>query len=290
MPRRGLGRGLDVLIPGAGEPEAAGLRQLSLEKIVPNPHQPRTKIREKDLQELANSIQEHGIIQPLVVTRSPDLDKEEYQLIAGERRWRAARIAGLSEVPVIIKEAVPQQMLELALVENVQRADLNSLEEAAAYQQLVVEFGLSQSEIAQRVGKSRVAVTNTMRLLQASPKVQEAVMEAQITEGHARALLGLSEFETQEQALTIVIQQSLSVRQTEALVQKLREAAPKTENSPAQQPQVIPEIKSLENQFEQSLGTRVKLKAGRKGGRVVIYYYSDEEFRSLYERLTGQEL
>ena len=176
--KRGLGRGLAALIPPAAEEGETGLQQVRPDQIVPNPHQPRDPVRDQDLLELAASSQEHGIIQPLVVTRRPE---GGYQLIAGERRWRAARLAGLEEVPVIIKEAAPQQMLELALVENVQRADLNPLEEALAYQHLVEDFGLSQTEVARRVGKSRVAVTNTLRLLQASPKVQAALTERRIT-------------------------------------------------------------------------------------------------------------
>ena len=164
MPRRGLGRGLDLLIP-AEDSASDGLLQVEVDKIVPNPHQPRTLLADSSLGGLADSIREHGVIQPLVVTRLPS---GGYQLIAGERRWRASQLAGLETVPVIVKEAAPQEMLELALVENIQRADLNPLEEAAAYQHLVEDFGLSQSEVARRVGKSRPAVNNVMRLLNAA--------------------------------------------------------------------------------------------------------------------------
>lgn len=279
MTKRGLGRGLEVLIP-VDEAQAGGVQDVPLEAITPNPHQPRSAIVMEDLQELAGSIREHGIIQPLIVTRNID---GGYQLIAGERRWRAARLAGLQRVPVIVKDVAPQQMLELALVENVQRADLNPLEEAQAYKQLIEEFGLSQGEVAQRVGKSRPAVANTLRLLLASPAVQAAVMEGTITEGHARALLGLPRHEDQDVALRVVIQQGLNVRQVEALVQQF--ARP-----PKPKPAPMPEVEALEESFEAALGTRVRLKAGRKGGRVVIYYYSDEEFQALYERLTGERL
>jgi len=279
MTKRGLGRGLEVLIP-VDETQAGGVQDVPLEAITPNPHQPRGTIAAADLQELANSIREHGIIQPLIVTRKAD---GRYQLIAGERRWRAARLAGLQHVPVIVKDVAPQQMLELALVENVQRADLNPLEEALAYKQLVEEFGLSQSDVAQRVGKSRPAVANTLRLLLASPTVQAAVMEETITEGHARALLGLPRQADQDAMLRIVIQKGLNVRQVEALVQQFTHPQ-KLKDAP------LPEIQALEESFEASLGTRVRLKAGRKGGRVVIYYYSDEEFQALYERLTGETL
>ena len=279
MTKRGLGRGLDVLIP-VDETRAGGAQDVPLEAITPNPHQPRGSIATENLQELAGSIREHGIIQPLVVTRKAE---GGYQLIAGERRWRAARLAGLQQVPVIVKDVAPQQMLELALVENVQRADLNPLEEALAYKQLIEEFELSQGDVAQRVGKSRPAIANTLRLLLASPAVQAAVMEETITEGHARALLGLPRQEDQDAMLRVVIQQGLNVRQVEALVQQFAHPQ-KTKPAP------VPEIQALEESFEASLGTRVRLKTGRKGGRVVIYYYSDEEFRALYERLTGETL
>ncbi len=279
MTKRGLGRGLEVLIP-VDEAQAGGVQDAPLAAITPNPHQPRGAITTEDLQELAGSIREHGIIQPLIVTRKAD---GGYQLIAGERRWRAARLAGLQRVPVIVKDAAPQQMLELALVENVQRADLNPLEEALAYKQLIEEFGLSQGDVAQRVGKSRPAVANTLRLLLAAPAVQVAVMEGTITEGHARALLGLPRQEDQDAVLRVVIQQGLNVRQVEALVQQFARP-PKPKSTP------LPEVQALEESFEASLGTRVRLKAGRKGGRVVIYYYSDEEFQALYERLTGERL
>lgn len=280
--KRGLGRGLASLIPA--EEAKTGLQMAPHDQIVPNPHQPRAPFRDQDLVELAASIQEHGILQPLVVTRRAE---GGYQLIAGERRWRAARLAGLREVPVIIKDVAPQQMLELALVENIQRADLNPLEEAAAYHHLVEDFGLSQTEVARRVGKSRVAVTNTLRLLQASPKIQAALTERHITEGHARALLGLETPAQQDAALRIVLEQEFNVRQTEALVQKIRNGAQVPAKAKAAPP---PEIRALEERFQEALGTRVRLRAGRKGGRVIIYYYSDEEFQTLYAQLTGQEL
>lgn len=278
MTKRGLGRGLETLIPVGGD-QSSGLQEVPLHTITPNPHQPRMPIKEDDLQDLAASIREHGIIQPLVVTRNAE---GGFTLIAGERRWRASRLAGLWQVPVLVKEAAPQQMLELALVENVQRADLNALEEAMAYKQLVEEFGLSHDDVAQRVGKSRSTITNTMRLLMASESVQEALMNGEISEGHARALLGLPDLRAQDTVLQQVLQQHLNVRQVEELVQKY--------GQPKKPKVVIPEVQAIEKQFEASLNTRVRLKAGRKGGRVVIYYYDDESFQTIYQRLTGEEL
>ena len=282
MAKRGLGRGLASLIPveeGAG----GGVLEIDPQEIVPNPHQPRQRFAPEALEALAASIREHGLIQPLIVTRRAE---GGYQLIAGERRWRAARLVGLKKVPVLLKEATPQEMLELALVENLQRADLNPLEEALAYRHLAETFGLSQAEIARRVGKSRAAVANTLRLLQAAPEVQAALAEGRISEGHARALLGLESGEAQVEALHEVLALALSVRQTEALVRRRRErAAAQGEGEP-----VSPEMEALENRFQEALGTRVALRAGRKGGRIIIYYYSDEEFRHLYRRLTGETL
>jgi ParB family transcriptional regulator, chromosome partitioning protein len=287
MPRRGLGRGLDALIP-ADEPadETEGLHNVPVDAIVPNPHQPRTTLHEADLEDLANSIREHGLIQPLIVTQHPE---GGYQLIAGERRWRAARRADLTEVPVIVKDVAPQQMLELALVENIQRADLNPLEEALAYQHLVEDFGLSQTEIARRVGKSRPAVVNVMRLLGAADAVKEALLREEITEGHGRALLGLPK-EAQTSALQVVLQKGLTVRETEALVKRRREAPKETKPQPVVDDSETAQVRALESRFQEALGTRVQLKNTQKGGRVVIYYYSDEEFQALYHRLTGEEL
>ena len=283
MARRGLGRGLDMLIPGGDAAE--GLLLVSIDAILPNPRQPRTKVSESSLTELAASIREHGIIQPLVVTRTAD---GSYQLIAGERRWRASRLAGLEEVPVIVKEAAPQDMLALALVENIQRADLNPLEEALAFQHLVEDFGLSQGEVAQQVGKSRSAVTNLMRLLSASAEVQQALLDGEITEGHGRALLGLPTAEAQVDALGRVLQKELSVRETEALVRRLR--AIEESGAPSTREPEDPQIRALEERFCEALGTRVRLRHNKQQGRVVIYYYSDEEFQALYRRITGEEL
>ncbi len=281
-PRKsGLGRGLEALIPAADEstpPVPQGVREVSPTSIVPNPHQPRSPIRDQDLVELAASIEEHGIIQPLVVTRVPD----GYQLIAGERRWRAARLAGLSTVPVVVKDVAPSEMLELALVENLQRADLNPLEEAMAYHQLTEEFELTQEQVARRVGKSRVAVANTLRLLKAAPPVQEALLEGKISEGHARALLGLEQAAAQEAALQTVLKRKLNVRQTEELVRRLL-GQQREKRRPERQ--VSPHTRALEADFREALGTRVNLTRTNKGGRLVIYFYSDEELDALYERI-----
>ncbi|MCB0002646.1 MAG: ParB/RepB/Spo0J family partition protein, partial [Anaerolineae bacterium] len=226
--RRGLGKGLGALIP-AGDSETgrppAGVAEVSLADIAPNPRQPRDNMEPAALEELAESIRTHGLIQPLVLTLAPDGSASRYYLVAGERRWRASGMAGLTSVPAIVKDVSPQGMLELALVENVQRADLNPLEEAAAYYSLVEEFGLTQEVVAARVGKSRVAVANSLRLLRLPDAAKEAVVRGQIREGHARALLGLADDALIEQALVIVVDNEMTVRQTEELVRRMQQAA-----------------------------------------------------------------
>jgi ParB family chromosome partitioning protein len=288
MTRRksGLGKGLDALIPAAEEEApvaaaAAGAVQVPLSSITPNPHQPRSPIRDQDLVELAASIEEHGVIQPLIVARTAD----GYQLIAGERRWRASRLAGLSQVPVVVKDAAPKEMLELALVENVQRADLNALEEAQAYRQLMDEFDMTQVQVARRVGKSREAVANTLRLLNAARAVQEALLANRISEGHARALLGLEKAEAQENALDVVRSKGLNVRQTEELVRRrIGEEKPKRKVSEETRARKA-ETKTLEDEFRKALDTKVDLTREGEGGRMVIHFYSDEELHALYERI-----
>jgi ParB family chromosome partitioning protein len=275
----GLGRGLEALIP-VGE-ETAGILEVPVEDIRPNPHQPRMLIRDDELVELALSIQTHGILQPLIVVREGD----GYQLVAGERRWRAAKLAGLTTVPVIVKNLAPQQTLELALVENLQRKDLNPLEEAAAYRHLIEEFGLTHEEVAQRVGRSRVAVTNTLRLLKATDAVKEALLHGRIGEGHARALLALEDPEAQVAALRMVLRQGLTVRQTEELVGRMLQTRPRRPTARS----AIPEIQALEDRFRQALGTRVQVRPGKKGGRIIIYYYSEEELEGLYARLAARD-
>lgn len=215
--RRGLGRGLNSLIPAsetAGD-EGTGLRDVPIESIRPNPHQPRSHIDESSLADLADSITEHGLIQPLVVREETP---GEFTLIAGERRWRAARTAGLHQVPVVVKEATPQAMLELALIENIQRDDLNALEEALAYQQLIEEFGLTQADVAKRVGKSRPTIANMVRILNLTPEIQAAIADGRISGAHARALLPLPDQNDQMKVMEATVEYDLSVRQVEAIV------------------------------------------------------------------------
>ncbi len=286
MPPRktGLGKGLDALIiPSESALPESGIDQIPVDKIIPNPRQPRTQFNEEELSELAASINEHGVIQPLVVM--PGANADEYILVAGERRLQASKLAGLAKVPVIIRGgASDQQLLELALVENVQRADLAPLETAEAYKQLSEEFGLSHDQIAERVGKSRVAVTNTLGLLDLSKAVKQALADGRISEGHARALKSLDSAQAQSAALQTVLDRALNVRQTEDLVRKL-----KGQKAPRKVKQgVPPEVKEIEERLRDSLSTKVSLKHGSKGGTITIHYYSDEELDGLIGRLTGE--
>lgn len=281
--RQALGRGLDALFSTTGERPAreAGTLQVPIEEIIPNPRQPRTVMDGEKLAELAASIKAHGLIQPLIVTETV----EGFVLIAGERRWRASRMAGLEKVPVIVKETTPQDMLELALIENVQRADLNALEEAHAYRQLLDEFGLTQEEVAERVGKARSTVANLVRLLTLPESVQLAVNNGEISGAHARALLPLPTAEMQVAAMKQVLRLNLSVRQTETLVTNLM-ADKKPE--PKQRKRLPPELEELQERFESALGTRVNIEKGAKGGRVVIYFYSDEDLNGIYESIINE--
>ncbi|NJC98942.1 MAG: stage 0 sporulation protein J [Anaerolineales bacterium] len=282
MPKRsGLGKGLDALIP-AGQTKPGGeggITQIAVDLIQRNPRQPREKFDIEELENLAASIREHGIIQPLIVSPGKN---GIYILIAGERRLQAARKAGLRTVPVVIRHATDQQLLELALIENVQRADLNPIEEAEAYQHLAKEFKMSHETIAERVGKSRVAVTNTLRLLDASVAVKQALVDGRITEGHARAMLALNSAKAQDVLLNQVVNLDLSVRQTEALARKYSGQKPASKRRTARSA----DANDVERRLRSSLGTKVAFKHGKKGGTITIYYYSDEELDSLLEKLT----
>jgi ParB family chromosome partitioning protein len=270
--RRGLGKGLEALIPSP-----PGATEVAVDTIVPNPRQPRQALDPQSLEELANSIREQGLVQPLVVTETD----EGYQLLVGERRWRAAKLAGLEVVPVVVREVTPQQMLELALVENIQREDLNPLETASAYQQLVEEFGLTQQQVADKVGKNRATVANTLRLLKLPTEVKGSLLEGKITEGHARALLRLESARAQLQALRTILRDGLNVRQTEQMVRRMLEK-PRSRSAPAEK---SPQMRALEDELRQTLGTKVNLTGGSKGGRLVIYFYSEEELQAIYDHI-----
>jgi len=333
--RFGLGRGLDALISGASDviapqqstSEASeALPLVDVESIIPNPRQPRRAFRDDDpkLLELSASIKEHGLIQPIIVTRldksstaqevrqaasdwfgsddmPPSQDSEEpastnikYQIIAGERRWRAVRMVGLAKVPVVIKDVTPLQMLELALIENIQRSDLNPIEEALAYEALIQEFGLTQEQVAKQVGKDRSTITNSLRLLQLAPAVRDALINQweNFTEGHARALVGITRQEDQVHAMQQITTQHLNVRQAEALAGRMKtaeniEKAVESMNNP---PQRSSDVESLTTDFRNALMVKVDLKCNAKGkGTLVLHFNTQEELEGLYNRLVKHE-
>lgn len=287
--RPGLGKGLEALIPSQTPQEdasiASGVTQVPLDEIAANPHQPRKSFDHTQLQELADSIKEHGVIQPLIITAEEDTGGKPYALIAGERRLKAARLAGLETVPAILRETSSQDQLVVALIENVQRADLNPLETAAAYANLSEEFDLTHQEIGERVGKSRTTVTNTLRLLELPDVVQQALRKGQISSGHARALLTLETVPSQTAALQSVLTGDLNVRQTESLVKRLRG---QKNQVPAKPKPESPELKALEEELRNSLGTKVSLKQTGSGkGSLTIHFYSDEELNALLDKILG---
>lgn len=284
---KGLGKGLDSLIPvnvieeNEEMPSAAKdgtPLMMDIHKIEPNREQPRKKFEEESLNELADSIRQYGVLQPLLVQKKEDY----YAIIAGERRWRAARLAGLKEVPVWIKELSRQESMEIALIENIQREDLNPVEEAQAYQMLIQEFGLKHEEVADRVSKSRAAITNSMRLLKLDEVVLNMLVYGELTQGHARALLALTDPEAQKKAAQIIVEKNLSVRDTEKLVKTMNE--PRTEKKPELPGQAV--YREIEKRLKDHLGTKVSIhRKDENQGKIEISYYSVDELERILEMI-----
>jgi ParB family chromosome partitioning protein len=290
--RPALGRGLSALIPSAPPPlpapEAAAAPaarpsgqplELDIDLLTPNPRQPRTTIEEQALDELAQSIRANGVIQPVVVRPMG----ERYEIVAGERRWRAAQRAGLLKVPVVVRQVDDDKLLQVALIENIQRENLNPIEEAQAYRRLVDELHLSQEAVAAAVGKDRATVANYLRLLRLPAEVRGEVAGGVLSMGHARALLALPDDVSQRRIAREVIAKALSVRETEALVRKEVTPAPETER-----PATDPNTRAAEDQLKLALGTRVRIVRSRRGGRIEIDFVNEAELQRLYEKLTGQ--
>jgi len=278
--RKALGRGLSALL-GTPEPETEQLREIDIDRILPNSHQPRKSFDETALDELAGSIREHGVVQPIVVR---SLDDGFFQLIAGERRWRAAQRAGLGRVPAVIREAGEHAALELALIENLQREDLNPIEEAQAYERLIVDFGMTQEEVARRVGKNRATVANMLRLLRLPIEVQQWLRENQLTTGHAKALLSLSDLDAILDSAKKIIQGNYSVRQAEMLVSKQSNRSA-GQDGPVGGAIVDPNVKAAIHALEQALGTKVTVQESGGKGKIELHFFSFEEMNRLYEGL-----
>jgi ParB family transcriptional regulator, chromosome partitioning protein len=288
-PKRALGKGLSALLPNRPEPVVAtespagtGLLLLSIDQIEPNPLQPRAVFQADRLNELAQSIRENGIIQPLVVRKAGD----RFQLIAGERRWRAARLAGLDKVPVVVQDFAEDRLMEIALVENIQREDLNPIEVAQAFERLNKQFKLSHEQIAQRTGKDRTTVTNLLRLLKLPGDIQILLAEHRLSTGHARALLGLEDPEAQIEVAGRITSEGLSVRQVERLVQRMNEPR---EPKPAEEATVDPNVRAAIQELERKLGTRVRIvPKSEQRGRIEIEYYSIDDLTRIYEMIVGE--
>jgi len=281
MQKQALGKGLGALIPDLSalddkEKKALGIHELELDKIVPNEYQPRKVFDDDKLKELAASIKEQGVIQPVIVHRAGS----GYELIAGERRWRASRLAGLKTIPALVKEATKRELLEMALIENIQREDLNPLEAAEAYKRLQDEFKLTQEDLAKRVGKERSTVTNFLRLLGLPKEVKHDLATGALSMGHAKALLSLERVRDQLAAAAAIVKRGLSVREAEALAHSLKN--PPKERKAARQGS---ELKSVEDKLKKSLGTKVSITSKAKGGRIVIEYYSSEELDRILEKI-----
>src|SRR5947207_3501754 len=277
--RKALGRGLSALL-GTSDLVTEQLREIDIDRILPNSHQPRKNFNEDGLNELADSIREHGVVQPIVVRA---LDDGFFQLIAGERRWRASQRAGLIRIPAVVREANEHAALEIALIENLQREDLNPIEEAQAYNQLIVEFGMTQEEVARRVGKNRATIANMLRLLRLPPEVQQWLRENRLSTGHAKALLSLSDLNAILDSARKIIQGNYSVRQAEMLVARYSSGA--QDGSETGAIVVDPNVKAAIHALEQALGTKVTVQESNGKGKIEIHFFSFEEMNRLYEGL-----
>ena len=288
--KKGLGRGLSALIPEVSEEENKEIEKevisLKITNLEPNENQPRKVFDQEKLEALAQSIKEHGVIQPIIVKKK---ENGFYMIIAGERRWRAARIAGLKEIPVVIKEYDEKTITEISLIENLQREDLNPIEEAMGYERLLKDFKMTQEEISQRVGKSRPAITNTMRILNLSPAVKKLVEQLEISPGHGRALLGIEDEELQEKLAYLIIEKDLSVRQTESMVNSINEEKEK-ESAPKKEKKTVLNVaaRELEESLSNLLETKVRVQQGRNKGKIEIEYYNKESLDRIVGLLRGR--
>ena len=282
--RMALGKGLGALLPEFEQGELKTLLYCGIEEIVPNRSQPRKHFDESRLQELAESIKEKGILEPLIVRRI----EQGYELIVGERRWRAAQKAGLKEVPVLVKEAEGREALELSLIENLQRENLNPIEEADAFKRLAEEFNITQGELATRLGKDRTTITNALRLLKLPVEVRNQLLQNRITSGHARAILSLETKEKQKELCSLIIQKGLSVREAEAIAKRWSEKPKKKGLSDRRRGELESQLNSLQDSLRKYLGTKVRITPKGKRGKIEIEYYSNEDLERIIETILGK--
>ncbi|MGE4283131.1 MAG: ParB/RepB/Spo0J family partition protein [Clostridia bacterium] len=280
MVKRGLGKGLGALLPGMEIDEDNLIKEIKLTEIEPNKSQPRKNFDIERLEVLAESIKIHGVIQPIIVSK---LENGFYQIIAGERRWRAAKLAGLKTIPIVIKEYEKKEVMEIALIENIQREDLNPIEEAEAYKNLMDEFHLTQEEISERVGKSRPAIANALRLLNLSDLLRQFIVEDKLSSGHARTILSVGDRSSQLKIANMVIKEGLSVRETERLVKKMASNNDKQKDNKKNDLSHI--YADVQDRLSKSLGTKVKIHQGKSKSKIEIEYYSDEDLERLMELL-----
>jgi len=279
--RIALGKGLGALIPGFGQEESKTILYCGIEEIAPNRSQPRKHFDESKLQELAESIKEKGILEPLIVRRAD----QGYELIVGERRWRAAQKAGLKEVPVLVKEVEGSDALEISLIENLQREDLNPIEEAEAFKRLTEEFNISQGDLSTRIGKDRTTITNAIRLLKLPPEIKNQLLQNRITAGHARAILSLETKEKQKELCALIIRKGLSVREAEAMAKRWSERAKRRVTPEGRRGDLESQLNSLQDSLRRYLGTKVRIITNGKRGKIEIEYYSAEDLERIIEAI-----
>lgn len=279
--RMALGKGLGALLPEFGQAESKAFLYCGIEEITPNRSQPRKHFDESKLLELAESIKEKGILEPLIVRRND----QGYELIIGERRWRAAQKAGLKEVPIVVKEVEGREALEISLTENLQREDLNPIEEAEAFKHLIEEFNISQEDLSKRIGKDRTTITNTLRLLKLPLEVRNQLLQNHITSGHARAILSLESREKQKELCALIMKRGLSVREAEALAKRWAEKSEKTTPPAKRKGELESQLRSLQDSLRKYLGTKVQIIPKDKKGKIEIEYYSHEDLERIVEAI-----
>jgi len=279
-----LGKGLGALLPEFGQAESKTLLYCGIEEIIPNRSQPRKHFDESKLQELAESIKEKGILEPLIVRKTD----QGYELIVGERRWRAAQKAGLKEVPVVVKEAEGREALEISLIENLQREDLNPIEAAEAFKHLIEEFKISQEDLSKRIGKDRTTIANTLRLLKLPIEIRNQLLQNRITSGHARAILSLESKEKQKELCALIIKKGLSVREAEALAKRWSEKPKKSITAVKKKGDLESQLNSLQDSLRKYLGTKVQINQKGKRGKIEIEYYSHQDLERIVEAILGK--